>query len=232
VTTSVHYGAQSYAAAHAAGSDADLIKRFGGVVRRTALHLSGKTGVSPDDLWSVGALAVLEAVRRFDAAQGTKLESYVAYRVRGAMLDELRRLDRLPRRLRGRIASVERARRTLAQELGREPTREEIARAAGVEAHEVDRVTSASVAPTSIDDAPPVESADTDLETLMVGRERAAALRAALSTLNARHQMVLAMRYREELPVKEIAAVLGVSVPRVCQLHNDAVQKLRVALGK
>jgi RNA polymerase sigma factor for flagellar operon FliA len=135
--TSAHYGTNAYAAARAGGTDDELIRRYSHVVRRTANHLSSRTGVSADELWSAGALGILEAARRYDPSKGVKLEAFIAYRVRGAMLDELRRMDRLPRRLRNKLAEIDRVRRTLAQQLGREPEREELAAAAGIDASEL-----------------------------------------------------------------------------------------------
>ena len=226
----MHYGATHYASSASGGSDAEIIHRFSHVVRRAAHHLAARTGVSSEDLWSAGALGLLEAVRRFEASRGVKLEVFVAYRVRGAMLDELRRMDRLPRRLRGRISEIERVKRGLAQELGRAPTREEIAKAAGVEPADVDRAAEAGEAMASLDAAAPIATDETALDELVVSKQQAAELKAAVANLPERQRHVLAMRYQEELTLKEIAGVLGVSEPRVCQIHNAAVLKLRAAL--
>ena len=230
--TSAHYGTNAYAAARAGGTDDELIRRYSHVVRRTANHLSSRTGVSADELWSAGALGILEAARRYDPSKGVKLEAFIAYRVRGAMLDELRRMDRLPRRLRNKLAEIDRVRRTLAQQLGREPEREELAAAAGIDASELDRAAEVGAPQASIDDGAPVAAENVDLDTLVVRREQAAALKEAVAQLSERHQMVLSMRYQEELSSKEIAALLGVSEPRICQLHNAAVAKLRAALSR
>ena len=230
--TSAHYGANAYAAARAGGTDVELIRRYLHVVRRTANHLSARTGVAADELWSAGALGVLEAARRFDPQKGVKLEAFIAYRVRGAMLDELRRMDRLPRRLRGKLAEIERVRRTLAQQLGREPDRSELAKATGLEPAALDQAAEASAPNASLEAAAPVASDNVALDVLMVRREQAEQLKDVLSELPERQQMVLAMRYQEELTLKEIAAMLGVSEPRVCQIHNAAVAKLKVALAR
>lgn len=230
--TNVHLGTSAYATARAGGTDAELIRRFTGVVWRTANYLSSRTGVPPDELWSAGALGVIEAARRYDASRGVKLEAFIAHRVRGAMLDELRRMDRLPRRLRGKIAEIERARRKLAQQLGREPHRDELAKETGLDPAELDRAAEAGAPHTSIDDATPVAADLRDLDTLVVSREQAEQLKSVMGQLPERYQMVLAMRYQEELTSKEIAAMLGVSEPRICQIHNAAVAKLRAALAK
>ncbi len=228
-TSNTQYALQRYAAAPA--DDNEILKRFGHVVRRAALALAARTGVDADDLWSAGALGLLDAMKRYDPARGVKLEGFVSHRVRGAMLDELRRMDRLPRRLRGRVATLEKKRHELTTALGRAPSRDEIAGALDVDMREVDRLEKANEAHRPLEDAGPVASGDTHVDELIVGRERAAALRDAVATLTDRYQAVLSLRYVEELTLKEIAAVLGVSEPRVCQIHNAAVAKLRLALA-
>src|SRR4051812_907894 len=80
-----------------------------------------------DDLWSAGALGLLEAAPRFDAARGVTFETFVEHRIRGAMLDELRRMDHLPRRLRSRTDDLQKARQKIASQVGREATTEELA---------------------------------------------------------------------------------------------------------
>jgi RNA polymerase sigma factor for flagellar operon FliA len=222
----MHYAISSY---NQQMPDAEVLRRFGHLVRRAALALASRTGADPDDLWSVGALGLLEAARRFDASQGVTLEAFVSWRIRGAMLDELRRMDRLPRRMRGRLGAVQKARHELQQSLGRPPTREELAAATGEDAATLDRLDEANEKPAQIDEVHAV-AAEGSLEQLMVDQERAGELRAALATLPERQQTVLSLRYVEEFTLKEIAGVLGVSEPRVCQIHNAAVIKLRQIL--
>src|SRR5512142_2362413 len=116
-------------------SEAQLIARHGAIIDRCARRLAARTGhtVSPDDLWSAGAMGLIEAAQRFDAARDVRFESFAEHRIRGAMLDEMRRMDHLPRRLRARIESVDRARDALARTLQREPTADEIAEATGLD---------------------------------------------------------------------------------------------------
>ena len=223
----MHYAISSYK--NQPMPDAEVLRRFGHLVRRAALALAARTGADPDDLWSVGALGLLDAARRYDAAQGVTLEGFVSWRIRGAMLDELRRMDRLPRRMRGRLGIVDKKRHELEQSLGRPPTREELAAATGEDPAALDRLDEASVKPDSLEAAQPV-AAEGSLEQIVVDQQRAGELREALATLPERQQTVLSLRYVEELTLKEIATVLGVSEPRVCQIHNAAVQKLRLVL--
>src|SRR5688500_10775573 len=91
---------------YATGSqdEGQVIRKYSGIIDRLARRFVMRTGLSSayDDLWSAGALGLVEAVRRFDGSKGASFETFAEHRVRGAMLDELRRLDHLPRRLRNR----------------------------------------------------------------------------------------------------------------------------------
>ena len=123
----MHKAIANYASA--GKDDATVLAKHGVLVERVARRLVLRTGLSSayDDLWSAGALGLLEAVRRFDAERGVTFETFAEHRIRGAMLDELRRMDHLPRRLRSRTDEVQKARKKLGGELGREATTEEVA---------------------------------------------------------------------------------------------------------
>ena len=113
-----------------AGSDADeLIQRYGTLIDRVARRITMRTGLQSafDDLWSAGALGLLEAAKRFDGGRGVNFETFVEHRIRGAMLDELRRMDHLPRRLRSRTDDLQKARKKLQLQLGRAASTDELA---------------------------------------------------------------------------------------------------------
>jgi RNA polymerase sigma factor FliA len=210
--------------------EAALLQRHAGLVDRQARRLAARTGgaVLADDLWSAGALGLLEAARRFDAGQGVRFETFAEHRVKGAMLDELRRMDHLPRRLRDQADEVDRAQARLEQSLGRAPTTEELCAGTGMGA-EVLAAVAALTHPhaelTDVFEAPVVPSDE------QVSRgEQTRALAAAVAGLPERLQLVLSLHYVEGLAYREIAKVLDISEPRVCQLHGDAVGKLRAAL--
>jgi RNA polymerase sigma factor for flagellar operon FliA len=209
--------------------DAALLTRHGGLIDRAARRVAARTGgaVSPDDLWSAGALGLLEAARRFDAARDVRFETFAAHRIQGAMLDELRRMDHLPRRLRAQADDVERARARLAQALSREPTGEELAAETGLGSEELAAVLGAAQPHVEALDTlqAPVEPADEQLERQQV----LGALTAAVGTLPERLQTLLGLHYVEGLTYREIAKILEVSEPRVCQLHGDALARLRDA---
>src|SRR3569832_556893 len=120
----MHRALATYSSASAGNEADELIQRYSSVIDRFACWFVLRLGLQSafDDLWSAGALGMMEASRRFDATRGVTFETFVEHRVRGAMLDELRRMDHLPRRLRSRTDDVQKARKKLSGQLGREAT--------------------------------------------------------------------------------------------------------------
>lgn len=213
----------------AADSRADLIRTHGALINRCARSVSARTGVDVDDLWSVGALALVEAAARFEEGRGALLTTFLTHRVRGAMLDEVRRLDRLPRRLRDDVSQVSRSRDVLERRLGRAPSTQEIA----AEAHLDEDAVFAAVRARSASEASAVDVEAVDvgdessIETAWLARENAAAVAAAITKLSERQQLVVALRFAEDLTLKEIGGMLDLSEARVCQLLKAAVLELR-----
>src|SRR4029079_15744606 len=107
----------------------DLIQRYAPLIDRAARRIAIRTGLKSafDDLWSAGALGLLEAAPRYDATRGVSFETFVEHRIRGAMLDELRRMDHLPRRLRTRTDHLQKAKKKLQRYLGRDASVDELA---------------------------------------------------------------------------------------------------------
>ena len=211
----------------------ELLARHAGLLDRVARRLAARTGhaVSPDDLWAAGALGLLEAARRFDAARDVKFETFAEHRVRGAMLDELRRMDHLPRRLRAETGRVEAARARLAQASGREPEPHELAEDLGKSVDEVCELLHLMLPPLQAEEMLLTAGSD-GADDALSAAERRRTLAAAIAALPERLRVLLALHYDEELTYREIAKVLGVSEPRVCQLHAEAVKKLRAALAE
>jgi RNA polymerase sigma factor for flagellar operon FliA len=216
-----------------AGSDPEreLVQRYAQLLDRCARRLSARTGkaVAAEDLWSAGAMGLIEAARRFDAARDVKFETFAEHRIRGAMLDEMRRMDHLPRRLRAEIDKVERERNRLAHALGREPEAEEIAAGLGAPLEDVFEVLALVQPAMPVPEELPQEDAEHADEALD-RRDRERLLTGAIAALPERLQILLALYYDEGLTYREIAKVLGVSEPRVCQLHADAVKRLRAGV--
>jgi RNA polymerase sigma factor for flagellar operon FliA len=215
-----------------ADPDRELLRRHAPLLDRCARRLAARTGhaVSADDLWSAGALGLLEAARRFDPARDVRFETFAEHRVRGAMLDEMRRMDHLPRRLRAGAERVDRARARLAQALGREPDAVEIATDLGDAPEEVAEALLLLQPAVPVDEDVLSDGAPRPDEALARG-EAVRRLATAIEALPERLRMLLALYYDEGLTYREIARVLGVSEPRVCQLHSDAVKRLRASLG-
>jgi len=215
-----------------ADPQAELLTRHAGLIDRCARRLSAKTGrtVAADDLWSAGAMGLLEAARRFDGARDVKFESFAEHRIRGAMLDEMRRMDHLPRRLRADVERVELARSRLAQQLGRDPAPDELAEALGASPEDVAELLQLLAPPVPMQDeivAAPGAPPDEALGRVQLQRQVAR----AVGELPERLRILLALYYEEELTYREIAQVLHVSEPRVCQLHSEAMKRLRATLS-
>jgi RNA polymerase sigma factor for flagellar operon FliA len=217
-------------AAEANGDEA-LVQRHGPLIDRVARRLAARTGgaVAPEDLWSAGAMGLVDAARRFDPRRDVKFETFAERRVRGAMLDEMRRMDHLPRRLRAQVERVERARTRASQVLGREAGPAEVAAELGLPADEVESLlTLGQPHTTAMDD---LVSALPRADEEAVRAETATRLAAAVARLPERLQLVLGLHYQEGLTYREIAGMLDVSEPRVCQIHAEALGLLRRAFA-
>ena len=226
----MHRAALSYATtAPAPLTDDQVVRMYAHLIDRVARRISARTAntVQPGDLWSMGALGLIDAYHRFDPARAVKFESFAEHRIRGAMIDELRELDHLPRRMRADADKVRKARIALSNKLGREPTTEELSAHTGMalEAMEALEALSAPAAPL----APEVQvpSLDSLQDENLDRAERVSRLTRAIETLNVRLQTVMSLHYVEGFTYKEIAGALQVSEARVCQLHAEAVHLIR-----
>ena len=193
--------------------------------------------IDRDDLISSGFFGLLDAVERYDLKRQNKFETYAGVRIRGAMLDYLRSKDWIPLSIRQKIRSYEKCVSELEGELGRSATDEEIADAMGLSSDEFAKVVSqlnvATVIP--LDDymrtETAVNAAPSPQESLEK-QERQEMLAKAIDRLPERERQVVALYYHEELTMKEISLVLGISEARVCQLHTKAIFRLRGYLSR
>ena len=210
-------------------SDSALLEKYQSLIDRIARRLVWRTGMHSayDDLWSAGALALIEANRRYDPAKGASFATFAEHRVRGAMIDELRGMDHLPRRLRSRTDDVANARRKLEGKLGREATVEEIAKELKLDIEETAGIALLLEPHLPLDSVLHRMSSEDDSQTQVLRAEAVRRLATALETLPERLRIVLALHYDEDLTYREIAKMLDISEPRVCQLHGDALKKLR-----
>lgn len=209
-----------------------ILTRYLPLVKRAACHLRSQVSACFDqeDMEQIGMMGLLEAWRRYGSEPDAQFESYAFKRIRGAMLDELRRLDWRPRQLRQQVHGHNQVQRELHNRLGRAPSEQELATALDCSVDEVRQLSYASQAEAlqSLEEwlenggkAPTTESDDVDM---------AMTISKVLATLDKREQLLLALYYQQELNMKEIALVLGLTESRVCQLHKQCVLQLKQRL--
>lgn len=227
----------------AAASPETLVENHAPLVKRIANHLKGRLpeNVDLDDLIQVGLIALLEAARQFSSSHGASFETYAGLRVRGAMLDEVRRNDWVPRSVYRRQRELAAAIRAVENRTGRPAGPQEIADELGVGLEEYFRLVgaAATMRTVSLDQAPdddegpavPEPAADGEPSAELEGIELQAAVARAIGSLPEREALVMALYYDEELNLKEIGEVLGVTESRVCQLHGQALARIRGRLG-
>jgi RNA polymerase sigma factor for flagellar operon FliA len=214
-------------------SDEELVKRHLQMIERQARRISARTGhlVEPGDLFAAGALGLLEARRRFDASRGVKFETFAEHRVRGAMTDELRNLDHLPRRLRAETDKIQKAKRKLSHERGREVGTDELAEALNQSSEDVAALQALVEPSLSLTPELPVVAQQQSADELLEQAEQKRRLADAIAELPARLSLVMSLYYVEGLTYREIAEALEVTEARVCQIHSQAVKELKTRLG-
>lgn len=228
----------AYSGNEAESADA-LVREYLPLVKKIALRLAVKlpSEIELDDLMQVGLMGLLRARDSYDAAQGASFATYAGIRIKGAMLDELRGNDWLPRSVQEQFSRVAAAIERLDGRLGRPPRDTEIAEELGMALVDYQalagRLACARMTPLDEADEPGNTAATVtaDETFLQVGdagfRE---ALAGAVTRLPEKEQLMMSLYYSEGLNLKEIGAVLGVSESRVSQLHGQALARLRVAL--
>jgi RNA polymerase sigma factor for flagellar operon FliA len=220
------------------------ITEFAPLVRRMAHYLAAKlpSSVQIDDIIQAGLIGLMDAAQRFEESQGFQFETFASQRIRGAMLDELRQNDWLPRSMRKSLRQIEGAVNKLEQRFGRPPNERELASELGVsldtyhemlqEAKGYQLVHLDDFGGEGDDEYLDRHCADNrsnPLERFQDKRFRAALIK-AIENLPEREKLLMGLYYEKELNFKEIAAVLEVSESRVCQLHSQAAARLRAKL--
>jgi RNA polymerase sigma factor for flagellar operon FliA len=223
-----------------------MIKQYQPLVRRLAHHMMAKlpANVQVDDLIQVGLIGLTEALVRYEAAQGVQFETFATQRIRGAMLDELRENDWMSRGSRKSQKDIEQALRRLEHQLGRSPLESEIATELGMSLADYQALLGKvrgtqlvyleDMGRGSEDDDSFLDHhiADSEVDPMnMLGNQRLRqALVAAITTLPEREQLIMSMYYEQDMNLKEIAAVLGVTESRICQLHSQSIARLRAKM--
>tara|TARA_B100000686_G_scaffold354743_1_gene466882 strand:- start:2593 stop:3354 length:762 start_codon:yes stop_codon:yes gene_type:complete len=214
------------------------------VANRIALRLPPHIEI--DDLISVGVLGLIDAIEKFDPSRGAKFKTYAEFRVRGAILDELRSLDWVPRSIRQKATQLDNACQELQAKLSRPPEDEEMAEKLGMNLEEffalINETRTMSIL--SLEDLgfSKEESdqrslldclagkADSDPHTQMRLTELKNIIAKAIDTLPEKERLMISLYYYEELTMKEIGEVLGITESRISQIHSKAVFKLRTKL--
>ena len=224
-----------------------IIIEYAGLVKIVAGKLSIYLGynVEYDDLVGYGTFGLIDAIDKFDYDKGVKFETYASLRIRGAILDQIRKMDWLPRTVRQKQKRIDAAYNKIESETGRMATDEEIAAELEITVDELDSWQSQTKAAglVSLDDYME-QGNEGGINSISAGAEEfhqpeqifekqeiKKILLETLESLTEKEKKVILLYYYEELTLKEISAVLEVSESRISQLHTKAIQKLRLKLG-
>jgi RNA polymerase sigma factor for flagellar operon FliA len=243
MTAAKHYAQAGAARASPAASAEELVTRHAELVKRIAFHLVSRmpASVEVDDLIQAGMIGLLDAARQYTAEKGASFETYAGIRIRGAMLDEVRRADWTPRSVHRGAREMAEAMRRVENETGCEARPADVARALGVSLEEYHRL-AADAAACRLFSFEQMNPDDEDNPVDVVADrgpgpvdelEQAGfreALAAAIQGLPEREQLVLSLYYDEELNLREIGEVLQVTESRVCQIHGQALVRLRARM--
>ena len=224
-----------------------LVSQYAPLVKRIAYHLMAKLppSVQVDDLIQNGMIGLLDAISRYEEGLGAQFETYAVQRVRGAMLDGLRENDWLPRGLRREMRRVEAAINALEQKHGRSPQEGELAESLGMSLDEYQKllldarghqlVYLEDLGDSGEGDGEAyldrhLASEQLDPLAALLDQDMRGSLISAIEALPEREKLMMALYYDEELNLREIGEVLGVTESRVCQLHTQAIARLRSRL--
>jgi RNA polymerase sigma factor FliA len=220
----------------------ELVVKHGELVKRIAYHVVSRlpSHIEVDDLIQAGMIGLLNAAQNFTPTKGANFETYAGIRIRGAMLDEARKSNWTPRSTFKHAKQVSQAIRSIENRTGRDARSQEIAEALGVSLEDYHRMVEsaassrllsyeqlagdperASMLPETPEDGP---------EALLEEDQFREALARAVAGLPERERLVLSLYYDQELNLREIGAVLSVSESRVCQIHGQAVLRIRARL--
>jgi len=225
-------------------SSEDLITQHVDLVKRIAQHLIARlpSTVDIDDLMQSGMVGLLEAAGNFDPTRGASFETYAGIRIRGAMLDDIRKHDWTPRSVHHKYRKVAEAINAIEGETGRPAKSEEIAKRLNMSVDEYHKILADSSSSRlfsleetldepSLHRAPPKSDSATPEQELYESQFRGQ-LADEINKLPERERLVLSLYYERELNLKEIGQVLDVTESRVCQIHGQAMVRLRAAVAK
>ncbi|MGB5157855.1 FliA/WhiG family RNA polymerase sigma factor [Desulfobacterium sp. N47] len=221
----------------------ELILKYAPLVKYISDRLANRmpSHISRDDLNSAGIIGLFDAIENFDSSRGIKFETYASYRIRGAILDEMRKLDWIPRSVRKDIQKVETAVTAAQTKLGRTPEDHEIAEELGVNLEDfykiIDRTHNVNLLSldepalgTSVTTVNRLESDNPSPLDKVKKSEIEKVIASALANLPEKVQMVISLYYYDEMTLKEIAEIMGLTESRISQIHSKAIIILRSKL--
>jgi RNA polymerase sigma factor for flagellar operon FliA len=224
-----------------------LVERYLPLVKYNAERIWSRLpeGVDLDDLISAGVFGLMDAIDAFDLERGVKFETYCVPRIRGAMLDELRTMDWVPRLVRSKASKLEEARKTLEADLGRPPRPEELAQKLGVTLEELNKMMSDATAVSLVSLNKKWYETDSykDVREIDILEDKKAEdpthrlqnrdlMRLVTRGLNRNERLIIILYYYEDMTMKEIGATLDLSESRVSQMHSSIVARLQAQLAK
>ncbi|SFR95972.1 FliA/WhiG family RNA polymerase sigma factor [Anaeromicropila populeti] len=222
-----------------------LIIEYAGLVKVVAGRLNMYLGyaVEQDDLIGYGSFGLIDAIDKFDCTKGVKFETYASLRIRGSIIDHIRKMDWIPRTLRQRQKKMDQAYQKIEFETGRSATDEEVAKELEISVSELEqwrgqmKITNLVSLDeffeqgSELKEQSNLSSHFQQPEIVMEKQELKRELEEVLETLTENEKKVIALYYYEELTLKEISHILEVSESRVSQLHTKALQKMKKKLG-
>lgn len=221
-----------------------LVAANANLVKRIAFHLMNRLppSVQAEDLIQAGMIGLLEAARHYDPSQGASFETYAGIRVRGAMLDEIRRSDWTPRSVHRKSREAAEILREIEQKTGRDAKGQEVAEQLGVELSAYHLILTESSAAHIFSFDQPDEHTGESIALPQSGETTPGeqveyqsfreALAEAIKNLPERESLVMSLYYDEDLNLREIGEILGVSESRVCQIHGQALVRLKARLAE
>lgn len=220
----------------------ELIMRYSGLVRSISRRMANisRNYAEEEDLESYGMLGLIKAIEKYDSNRGAGFETFAIYRIRGEILDYIRRNDWIPRSVRKRSQEFENTVDRITSELGRKPTEQEISKALGVPCEKMNQVYSTIEKYTvvSLEELLQKSSSAPDEygggaqspEGTVQEKELTEVLTGAVEKMAERERLIITLYYYEEFSLKEISEILGVSESRVSQLHSRAIREIRKIL--
>lgn len=224
----------------------ELIRQYSYLVRCIAIKVVGRYQYFNymDDIVSEGLIALMDAVQKFDVSKNVKFETYASIRIRGAMIDYIRKQDCFPRRLKKMARVINEADEVLNQRFGRSPTDAELAQYLKVDVDEYEKMLAETCSMNMLSFEEIVYEKGTEdlklhLSDSIAGPEQAMAekelkdiLAENIDRLDEKEKIVISLYYKEQLKIREISGILGISDSRVSQIHSSALKKLKKSVGK